>query len=80
MKIGSVTIDSRLSLGPMAGVTDASFREICREQGIPCEVSLEKRMACGLGACLSCNIDSTGGRRLHVCQDGPVFRGEEVFA
>ena len=33
MKIGSVTIDSRLSLGPMAGVTDASFREICREQG-----------------------------------------------
>ncbi len=54
--------------------------EICREQGVPCEVSLEKRMACGLGACLSCNIDSTDGRRLHVCQDGPVFRGEEVFA
>lgn len=53
--------------------------EICREQGIPCEVSLEKRMACGLGACLSCNIDSTDGRRLHVCQDGPVFWGEEVF-
>lgn len=53
--------------------------EICREQGVPCEVSLERRMACGLGACLSCNIDSTDGRRLHVCQDGPVFRGEEVF-
>lgn len=33
MKIGSVTIDGKLSLGPMAGVTDAAFREICREQG-----------------------------------------------
>lgn len=54
--------------------------EICREQGIPCEVSLERRMACGLGACLSCSIDSADGRRLHVCQDGPVFRGEEVFS
>ena len=33
MKIGSVTIDGKLSLGPMAGVTDAAFREVCREQG-----------------------------------------------
>jgi len=33
MNIGSVTINGKLSLGPMAGVTDAAFREICREQG-----------------------------------------------
>ena len=33
MKIGSVTIDGKLSLGPMAGVTDAAFREVCRAQG-----------------------------------------------
>ena len=33
MKIGSVEIDGKLSLGPMAGVTDAAFREVCREQG-----------------------------------------------
>ena len=33
MKIGSVTIDGKLTLGPMAGVTDAAFREVCREQG-----------------------------------------------
>lgn len=31
--IGSVKIDSRLALGPMAGVTDMAFRTICREQG-----------------------------------------------
>ena len=33
MKIGSVTIDSRLALAPMAGVTDLAFRTICRELG-----------------------------------------------
>ncbi len=33
MKIGNINIDSKLSLGPMAGVTDAAFREICRQYG-----------------------------------------------
>lgn len=33
MKIGSITLPGCLSLGPMAGVTDAAFREVCREQG-----------------------------------------------
>lgn len=41
-------------------------------------VSLEKRMACGLGACLGCTIPTVSGRR-RVCKDGPVFRAEEVF-
>ena len=54
--------------------------KIAKEHGIPCEVSLEKRMACGLGACLSCSIDTTDGQRKKVCKDGPVFPAEEVFA
>lgn len=33
MNIGNVVIDGKLSLGPMAGVTDAAFREVCRAQG-----------------------------------------------
>ena len=33
MQIGSVTIDSKLALAPMAGVTDAAFRQICSELG-----------------------------------------------
>ena len=37
-------------------------------------------MACGLGACLSCSIDTTDGQRKKVCKDGPVFPAEEVFA
>ena len=52
--------------------------KICRDYGVTCEVSLERRMGCGLGACLSCSIDTVSGRR-KVCKDGPVFPAEEVF-
>lgn len=41
-------------------------------------VSEENRMACGVGACLVCSCQTKAGNR-KVCQDGPVFRGEEVF-
>jgi dihydroorotate dehydrogenase electron transfer subunit len=34
-------------------------------------------MACGLGACLSCSCQGIG-KRVKVCQDGPVFWAEEV--
>ncbi len=51
---------------------------IAKEKGTPCQVSLERRMGCGLGACLSCSIDTAHGRR-KVCKDGPVFPAEEVF-
>lgn len=48
------------------------------ENNLPCEVSFERRMACGLGACLSCSIDTADGRR-KVCKDGPVFDAQKVF-
>ena len=54
--------------------------KIAREHGIPCEVSLEKRMACGIGVCLGCTFETTAGTRKKVCVDGPVFPAEEVFA
>ena len=65
-----------LTCGPevmMRGVA-----KIAREKNLPCEVSFEKRMACGLGACLSCSIDTANGRR-KVCKDGPIFDAKEVF-
>ena len=52
--------------------------KIADEFKIPCQVSLEKRMACGLGACLGCSIDTIHGRK-KVCKDGPVFYSSEVF-
>lgn len=43
--------------------------------GIDCEVSMEKRMACGFGVCLGCTFESKlDGKRYKVCTDGPVFR------
>ncbi len=48
--------------------------------GIDCEVSMEKRMACGIGVCLGCTFESKrDGKRYKVCTDGPVFPAKEVF-
>lgn len=52
--------------------------KIAAENNLPCYVSFERRMACGLGACLSCSIDTSRGRK-KVCKDGPIFDAEEVF-
>ena len=41
------------------------------------EVSMEKRMACGIGACLSCVVDTVEGKK-RACVDGPVFNASEV--
>ena len=45
--------------------------------GVPCQISLEKRMACGVGACLSCVVDTVDGKK-RSCVDGPVFDAEKV--
>lgn len=59
-------------------------KEYAHEGGMECWVSLEERMACGIGACLSCvcrskNRDAhTNVRNKRVCKEGPVFRAQEV--
>ena len=45
--------------------------------GAACEVSMEKRMACGIGACLSCVVDTVDGKK-RACVDGPVFNASKV--
>lgn len=47
---------------------------------VPCQVSLEEHMACGVGACLSCTCAGQDGKRRKICSDGPVFWAEEVLA
>jgi dihydroorotate dehydrogenase electron transfer subunit len=52
------------------------------QKGIPCQLSLERRMACGLGACLGCVVarkENTGFIYVNVCQEGPVFEAREVL-
>lgn len=48
-----------------------------RQNGIPCEVSLENMMACGLGACLCC-VEKTVRGNVCVCTEGPVFDIKEL--
>lgn len=43
------------------------------------QLSMEAHMACGIGACLGCTVESTNGEFLRVCKDGPVFDSKEVF-
>ena len=45
---------------------------------IACEVSLENRMACGLGACLCCVEKDVKGHNVCVCKEGPVFNIEQL--
>ena len=55
-----------------------------QEKQIPCWLSLEERMACGIGACLGCvcrtkETDSHSHvKNARICKDGPVFRSTEV--
>ena len=54
------------------------------EHGIECYLSLEEKMACGIGACLACVCQSKDVdhhsyvHNKRICKDGPVFRAEEV--
>lgn len=50
----------------------------CREKNVKCYVSLERRMACGLGACLGCTVETVNGNK-RACKDGPVFSSEELL-
>ena len=56
--------------------------KMCEEYGVRCQVSLEERMACGIGACLGCatpiKADDGSITYLHVCKNGPVFEAERV--
>lgn len=55
--------------------------EAARKFGIPCEVAMEKTMACSIGVCRGCVIRVVKNgieQNASVCKDGPVFAGEEV--
>lgn len=61
-----------------------SLGTLLKAHPIPCQVSLEERMACGLGACLGCAVAIRGvdGKREYqrVCKDGPVFDLQKVLS
>lgn len=50
----------------------AYIKDICDKLNIKCWLSMEARMACGVGVCLGCSIDTTEGKK-RCCKEGPVF-------
>ena len=53
----------------------AYVQSACAQAGVKCYLSLEKKMLCGVGACLGCTISTKEGNR-RVCKDGPIFPGD----
>ena len=63
------------------------LREVAKwaaEKNISAQVSMEERMACGIGACVGCAVkikkqQEPDWQNLKVCKDGPVFYSDEVI-
>ena len=61
-----------------------AIKKYAEENGIECYISLEERMACGIGACLACVCKSrekdahSNVNNKRICKDGPVFLSTEV--
>ena len=61
-----------------------AIKQYAEEQGIECYISLEERMACGIGACLACVCQSkekdhhSNVNNKRICKEGPVFLSTEV--
>jgi len=54
-----------------------TIAEIALQYKIACQISMEERMACGIGACKGCAVMTKSGFKM-VCKDGPVFSSEEI--
>ena len=83
-------VEERLAEGCLADGVPYDFLAVCgpeplmkivatmgRDAGVRAQVSMEKRMACGIGACLSCVVDTKQGKK-RSCVDGPIFEAQEV--
>ena len=71
----SSSIGAVYGCGPLPMLKRIS--EFSLEQGIFCQVSLEQRMGCGIGACQGCVIRGKD-KYLRVCKEGPVFEAGEI--
>ena len=82
MKQADLSADVIFACGPTPMLR--GIKAFAEERKITCYISLEERMACGVGACLGCvckskEIDEHSKvNNKRVCKDGPVFLAEEV--
>ena len=77
-----LTADMIFACGPTPMLR--AIKTYAEENGIECYISLEERMACGIGACLACVCKSkekdhhSNVNNKRICKDGPVFLSTEV--
>lgn len=77
-----LTADVIMACGPMPMLR--AIKKFAEKKGIEAYISLEERMACGVGACLGCvcrttKVDSHSHvHNARICTDGPVFEAKEV--
>ncbi|MEE3480870.1 MAG: dihydroorotate dehydrogenase electron transfer subunit [Lachnospiraceae bacterium] len=82
VKANDLTPDVIYACGPKPML--AAVKALAEEKNIPCYISMEERMACGIGACLGCVVKTTSVddhskvKNARVCADGPVFRAGDV--
>jgi len=72
-------IDAIYACGPLPMLK--AVQKLAKEKQIPCQISLEERMGCGIGACLGCAVKVNAGDETiytHVCKAGPVFDANVV--
>ncbi len=74
--LASEQFDIVYACGPE--IMQSIVAEQARGAGVACQVSLERLMACGIGACLSCVVSTIEGQK-RACVDGPVFDAQEVI-
>ena len=74
-------VDKIFACGPLPMLR--AVKEYADKEGIDCELSMEERMGCGIGACLGCAIeyirDDGTKTYKHVCKDGPVFESKKII-
>ena len=70
--------DVIMACGPMDML--ACVAGIADQLNIPCQLSIESTMACGMGACLGCAVSKAENEEgyFHVCKDGPVFSAHQL--
>jgi dihydroorotate dehydrogenase electron transfer subunit len=66
-----------LGCGPNAMLW--AVARMARARGVPCFISLEEQMACGIGVCLGCAIPARSRPFRYVCSNGPVFDAADVL-
>ena len=75
-KIASRNYKTVYACGPLPMLN--YVKEICAKANVKCWLSMESRMACGMGVCLGCTIQTTDGYK-RCCKDGPVFNGADLI-